>query len=117
MYAPHIGSAIPKRRYQYGEFTVTLLRQIETNDPIQYQFVLAFVQEGQTTPVLFVTSEKNRRSEAVQGSHRMRLITENSDTVLDSSDEWRDEEAFTTAGLKIASNILGLTDVAPFRLM
>ncbi len=117
MEAPQIGTAIPKRRYQLGEFSVALLGDIESKDEVQYHYILALIPEGQAKPNLYVTAEKNRRSEAAEGSHRMRLMTESQVTVLDSSDLWADEEAFTSAALKVVASVLGLDNVEPYRLM
>lgn len=117
MDAPKFSTAIPKRRYSYGDFSATLLGDIDSRDENIYRFIMAFVPEGAAQPVFFVTSEKNRRSESQNGSHRMRMITDAQGTVLDSSDDWADADVFCEAALKIASSVLSLNDVEPFRVM
>ena len=55
---PKIQRAIPQRRYQYGEYAVTVLGDIESGDGRDYRFIAAFVREGESQPRLFVASER-----------------------------------------------------------
>jgi hypothetical protein len=110
-------TAVPRRRYQVGDYTATLLGEVETRDPVQYRFILAMVLAGQAQPSLYVTSEKSRRSEASQGSHRLRLIAEGFDEVLGYSDRWREEDAFVTEALSVAVKTLSLADEQALRLL
>ena len=50
---PNIGTAIPKRRYQVGDYSATVLGEVETTDPRQYRYILAMVPMGQRTPTLY----------------------------------------------------------------
>ena len=43
---PKIKTAIPQRRYQYGDYLVTVLGEIESGDDRDYRFVAAFRQRG-----------------------------------------------------------------------
>ncbi len=116
MQRPSIRSALPLQRYQYGNFQVVLLGQIETSDPTQYQYLMAFVAEGQTQPTLYISAEKSRRSEAEQGSHRLRALMEGFDEVLEVGNQWRHVEPFVQAALKIGAQLLSLTDETPLKL-
>jgi hypothetical protein len=44
MSIPTITTAIPLRRYQYGEFVVTVLGDIESPDAVRYRYILAVAQ-------------------------------------------------------------------------
>lgn len=117
MQAPHIRTAVPRRRYQVGEYNVVVLGEIESNDPIFYRFVMAVVPEGENVPVFYVVSEKARRGEAVQGSHRLRVVAERLNEDLGVSDRWADLDAFAEEGLLVIRKALGLMDEHPFQLM
>jgi hypothetical protein len=117
MDAPKIKTALPQRRYQLGEFTAVILGDIESADGIGYRYILAMVREGDASPCLYVTLEKNRRSEAAQGSHRMRMVAHNYNEVLGSSDRWSDLEIFVREALTLSSKVLQLGDEQPVRLM
>lgn len=116
MQAPNIRTAVPKRRYQIGEYNVVVLGEVESNDPQQYRFIMAVVPEGENQPVFYVTSEKARRGEAVQGSHRLRVIADRLHEDLGVSDRWAELEAFTEEGLSVVRKALGLMDEQPFQL-
>ena len=55
---PKIQRAIPQRRYQYGDYGVTVLGEVDSADAHDYQFVAAFVKDGESQPRLFVVSER-----------------------------------------------------------
>ena len=113
---PRIQRAIPKRRYQVGEYGVTLLGEIESPDPTEYVHLLAFVREGEARPALFVCAERCPPGERAPGSHRLRVVNRAMSEVMDSDDRWRDPDAFTDEGLKLGMQVLGLTGETPYRL-
>jgi hypothetical protein len=115
MMTPTIRTAIPKRRYQFGEFKAVALGDIQSNDAREYQYILALVVEGGTEPVLYVTAESN--TEAEPGSHRMRVYTKSDGRDLGAADAWADLDRFTDAALEVASRILKLSDEVPQRLL
>ncbi len=47
MDAPKIQTAIPQRRYQFGEYTGVVLGDIESGDDVKYRYILALVREGE----------------------------------------------------------------------
>jgi hypothetical protein len=115
--APSIQTAIPKRRYQFGPYQVVLLGEVESPDPVRYQFILAFVRPGATKPDFFITSEKNPRARAAEGSHRMRVWQVQGDVECGSSNAYGNADSFVDAAFAEATIPLGIVGVAPVRVM
>lgn len=115
MQAPHITTAIPRRRYRLGGYQAVLLADIESPDAARYRYIFALVKEGESRPSLYVTCEKNPRSRKAGGSHRLRVISTALDEELESADRFEDEEAFAAEALSVAADLLGLRET-PERL-
>lgn len=115
MAIPTFKTALPKRRFKYGEFMVSALAEIDSNDGQDYWFVLAFVPEGQPVPTLCVASQVNTEDD--EGSHRLRMYTSNDARDLGASDNWKNLDTFVEAGLELGGRVLKLGDEEPFRLM
>lgn len=113
MQAPTITTAIPKRRYQFGPYQAVLLGEIESPDPVRYRFILALVRTGDARPSVFIACEKNPRSQAQDGSHRLRILSESVSEDLGSSDDYADADAFAAAALAAAARVLGLVGITP----
>jgi hypothetical protein len=113
---PVIRTAIPKRRYQVGEYSVTLLGEVDSGDANQYEYVLAFVREGEKQPRFYVCSEKNPPTAQSDGSHRLRVINSAMSEVLSQADRWGDLDDFANEALSLGIQALGLTDETPYRL-
>lgn len=113
MDAPKIQTAIPQRRYQFGGYTGVVLGDIESGDGVKYRYILALVREGEGQPSFYVTSEKNPRSRAQEGSHRLRVITQGLDEEIVSSDAWAELDAFCAEAFAVAARVLGLSDEQP----
>jgi hypothetical protein len=113
---PLIQTAIPQRRYRLGELIVTLLGEIESGDDIDYQYILAFVEEGRSRPSLYLCSERNPPGSREVGSHRLRLVNAAMSQVLSTADTWRDIDAFAEEGLRIGAATLALQGKQPLRL-
>lgn len=109
---PNIQTAIPKRRYKLGEFTIILLGEIESNDANHYRYITAVIQEGDPEPGIYLTCEKSS-----DGNHAMRLIMRDGSEVLDYSPDWKDQEPFMQACITTLQKLLDLSDEQPFRLM
>jgi len=116
MNAPKIQTAIPQRRYRLGEYSGVVLGEIESSDAAKYKFILALMREGEAKPGFYVTAEKNPRSRAQEGSHRLRVIAHDLDEDIESSDRWADLDMFCEEALAVAAKVLGITDVRPERL-
>lgn len=117
MPAPRIQTAIPKRRYRVGPYEAVLLGDIESPDPVRYRFILALVRDGESKPSVYVTANKNPRSRAHEGSHQLRLEREQTGEDLGSSDAFADADGFAEAALAAAARVLGLSGIAPVRVM
>lgn len=113
---PVIRRAIPKRRYQVGDYAVTLLGEIESGDGVAYTHILAFVREGEGRPTLFVCAESAPPAERGGGSHRLRVVNRAMSEVLDTADAWGDLERFAEEALRVGMQALGLAGEAPYRL-
>ncbi|MCB1786629.1 MAG: hypothetical protein H6953_15590 [Chromatiaceae bacterium] len=114
---PKIQRAIPQRRYQYGEYAVTVLGDIESGDGRDYRFIAAFVREGESQPRLFVASERLPPGRRGDGSHALRLINSAMDEVLDVGDQWAVLDAFVDQALQLGAQTLGLDQEVPYQLM
>jgi len=113
---PKIRTAIPLRRYQYGEYAVTVLGEIESADGHAYQLVAAFVKEGEAEPHLFVVSELPPPSERVANAHALRVISSVMDEVMDVDERWRRPDDFAEQALQLGAQILGLEQEVPYPL-
>ena len=116
MEVPKILTAIPLRRYQLGEYSAVVLGEIESQDAVKYQFILALVRAGENKPSFYVTVEKNPRRRAMEGSHRLRVITQGLDEEIESSDRWTDVEVFCETAFNVVVKVLSLGDERPVRL-
>jgi hypothetical protein len=114
---PKIRTAIPQRRYQFGEFAVTVLGEIDSGDARDYVFVAAFVKEGENQPRLFVVSERLPAQQRAGGSHALRMINQAMDEVMDIDDRWVGLSDFTDQALQIGAQVLGLEQDVPYQLM
>lgn len=117
MTAPHIKTAIPHRRYQLGDFVATILGDIASNDPTEYRYIMALVQEGETDPCLYVTAEGSPPKLRSEGRYRLRVILGDDSKDMGPADEWGDIEHFSMHALGIAAKLYRLMDEEPYRLM
>ena len=109
---PVIRTAIPKRRYRLGDQTVTLLGEIESGDAVSYRWIMAFVQDGQARPGLYICAEKPTPGAAL----RLRVVNSAMSEVVDEDERWRDLDTFAEEALRIGASALGLASEAPARL-
>jgi hypothetical protein len=100
MSKPGIVTAIPRRRYRLGEFSLVVLGEIESNDDRDYRYIMA---------------ESNRA--AARSGYDMRLVMRDGEDVIGSSADWRDLDAFTDEAIRIVSQVLNLGDEEPYRVM
>jgi hypothetical protein len=113
---PVIRTALPQRRYRVGEYQVTLLAEVESGDGVDYQYILAFVEEGRSRPSLYLCSERNPPGERGEGSHRLRLVNDAMSEVLGSNDAWRHLDFFAEEAMRIGIATLALRGEQPVRL-
>ncbi len=110
MQAPKIVTAIPKRRYRLGEFSVTILADIDSTGDVQYRYIMAVVRDGESQPGLYLTLGKSARIEARDSNYDMRLIMQDGSQTISSSDACKDIEGFATEALRLVTTILNLED-------
>jgi len=115
MSKPGIVTAIPKRRYRLGEFSLTVLGEIESNDGRDYRYIMAVIQGEDPEPGIYLTAE--RSGGAGQNRYHMRLVMRDGEDVIGSSETWGDVDAFTGEAIGIVSRILDLTDEEPYQMM
>jgi hypothetical protein len=113
---PRIKTAIPQRRYQYGDYSVTVLGEVESGDGHDYRFVAAFVKEGETLPQLFVVSEKLPSEQSATGGHALRVITKVMDEIMDVDNRWRNLDDYVEQALQLGAQMLGLEQEIPYQL-
>lgn len=116
MTTPHILTAIPQRRYQLGSFLVNILSDIKTDDPTEYRYIMALIDEGEQQPCLYVTAEVNPPTERRQGRYRIRVVLDAQEKEMGSADEWGDIENFSIFSMGIAAKLYQLSDEEPRRL-
>ena len=114
MQKPDIKTAIPKHRYQIGEFSAILLSDIESAGAADYLYVFAVMRDGDHEPGLYLTAEKNM--EGPQVTHIMRLIMHDGETVLGSSDRWKNMDAFVSDAINTTVKLLGLADEQAYQI-
>jgi hypothetical protein len=112
---PVIRTAIPKRRYRVGDQSVTVLGEVESGDGIRYRWIMAFVQDGQARPGLYVCAEKERPGGPT--TYRLRVVNAVMSEVVDRSDSLGDLDHFAEEGLRLGKSALGLSNEAVARLM
>jgi hypothetical protein len=112
MSKPSIVTAIPLRRYTFGEFTLTVLGDIDTRDAVNYRYILAVVQGDDPEPGLYLTAEQGGGDELA-----MRIMMRDGDEVIGHSSAWRELDVFVEEALRIVSQVLNLSDETPYQLM
>lgn len=113
---PKIQRAIPQRRYQYGDYGVTVLGEIESGDGRDYQHIAAFVKEGEAQPRLYIACERLPPGQRDQGSHAIRLINSAMDEIMDVDSRWARRDDFVEQALQMGAQMLGLEQETPYPL-
>lgn len=103
---PVFQSAIPKKRYQIGEFSAVILGDIEPEGDRNYTFIMAVVRDGAKLPTLYVTLEKNNLEVIGEGMH------EN----LGTDPKWKNQDYFIASAMNVVIKLLGLKDEMPVLL-
>ena len=108
-------TAIPRRRYRYGEFTVVVLGDIESSDGIDYRYIMAVVKGEDTEPGLYVTAEKTG-GRSQHSDYAMRILMRDGAEVIATSPAWGELGTFVQEGLEIVGEMLDLSDEVPYQL-
>ena len=114
---PAIKTAIPKHRYQIGDFSATVLGDIESGDARHYRYILAMVAMGDAQPGLYVCCELAPPERGADGRYDVRVVNESMSEVLDSGDGWGDLETFSEMAVDLARQVLGLKNEQTIKLM
>ena len=112
MSIPIIQTAIPRRRYQLGEFNVTVLGDIESPDPVRYRFIMAISRDPDPKPGIFISA-----AHAGNAGFSMTVSMADGAQSLGDSSRWGELDLFVEDALAVASRMLNLSDEAPQRLM
>jgi len=112
---PGIRTAIPKRRYRLGEFTLTVLGEIDSSDGVDYRYIMAVIQGQDPEPGLFITAEvpSGNAGKALD----MRIIMHDGSEVIGQDAEWSRLDAFADRAVDIVSRVLNLSDETPYQLL
>lgn len=114
MALPTIQSAIPKRRYQFGEFAITLLSDINSSDPVSYLFIAAVLREGGLKPEVYITCEPTTSND--EYTYRIRVLSENDEHIISEDKQWHNEQKFCDYALQGIQQMFELTDETPILL-
>jgi len=117
MERPNFRTAIPKRRYRLGEFTITILGEIDSEEIVEYQYILAVVREGDSQPGMYLTAEKRQAGQKRMSDYEMRLIMQDGTQVVGTSEHWKELEIFAKDALQMVQTILNLQDEEPRQLL
>jgi hypothetical protein len=112
---PGIATAIPKRRYRFGEFTLIVLGDIESRDGVEYQYIMAVIRGQDPEPGIYITAE--RGDGAGQPEFSMRFIMRDGSEIIGHSSRWYDLDTFVDEATGIVTRVLSLSDETPYRLM
>jgi hypothetical protein len=113
---PVIRTAVPKRRYQLGNFSAVVLGEVESGDDNEYQYILAVLRPGDAEPGIYLTAERTRPGHGTAAPLAMRLVMPDGSEVIGRSDRWAGLEEFTEDALTAVRKILGLEREEAFRL-
>lgn len=117
MIAPHIKTAVPKRRYEIDNFSVVVLGEIQSNDPANYKYIMALVDVSEADPLMYITAEENPPNQRDEGRYRVRVLYSDDERDMGSDEFPGDLEQFTEYALQLASRLLQLTEEKPIRLL
>jgi hypothetical protein len=113
---PVIRTAVPKRRYQLGDFSAVVLGEVESGDDNHYQYILAVLRSGDAEPGIYLTAERTRPGQGSAEGLAMRLVMRDGSAVIGRSDRWAGLDEFTEDALTAVRKILGLEGEEAFRL-
>jgi hypothetical protein len=114
---PHIKTARPARRYQLGGFIANILTDITRDDPVNYRYITALVEEGESEPCLYVTSTLNPPQRTEQGRFALNVLLGEQNREMGSADEWGEIESFSLGSMGIAAKLYQLGDEQPRRFI
>ena len=114
MSLPIIQSAIPTRRYQYGEFVITILSDIDSSDSNEYLYIAAVLREGTAQPEVYITCEPIQEQQ--QNTYRVRGLTAEEEHIIGHNMQWKNEQKFCEYALQGIQQMFELSDETPILL-
>ena len=117
VYGPNIETAIPKRRFQIGDFSAVILGEVTSRDQRTYEYILALVPDGETEPVLYITAEKVVADAAPEKVTVVRVIADGGERILGPDQRWCDLDLFGEDALAMVQKVMGLGEEEPRRLL
>jgi len=112
MKKPGIVTAIPVRRYSFGEFTLTVLGEVESSDGIRYAYVMAVIQGQDPEPGIYITAERETAPVC-----DMRLVMRDGAEIIGRSEQWNNLDMFVEEAVRVVSQVLNLSDEVPYQLL
>jgi len=112
---PGIQTAIPKRRYRLGAFTLTVLGEIDSNDGIDYRYILAVIHGEDPEPGMYITAEQSG-----DGNGRlldMRVVLPDGEEIIGRDAAWWQLDPFAERGIEVVRRVLNLSDEVPWQLL
>ena len=117
MDAPIIATAIPRRRYQIGDFSAVILGEVTSRDERLYEYVMALVPDGEQEPVLYITAERVNLPETGEQVSIVRVIAEGGERSFGPDRRWQDLDLFAEDALAMARRVMGLGQEEAMRLL
>jgi hypothetical protein len=117
MNKPGIVTAVPRRRFKYGEFGVVILGDVESNDDKNYRYIMAVIKGTDPEPGIYITAEQDHAAGQGGADYTMRIVMRDGAEVIGSSSDWHNLDAFANEALGIVGQLLNLGDEEPYRLM
>ena len=117
MLKPNISRAIPKQRFKLGAYTIVVLEDIESKDQIEYEYLLAAIEDGHDEPEVYITCEKSQTETAMDSRvirvFAARLGNQAGGQIVDRSTKWTSQDAFVAYALSGFQQMLQLQDEKP----
>lgn len=114
---PSVKTALPKHRYQIGDYSATVLGDIDTDDPHPYRWILALVPMGSREPTFYVCCQQAAPARAPSGAYDLRVVSDAITDIVDTADRWGDLDTFSEQALDLACQVLGLRQEMVVKLL
>ena len=105
------------QRYKLGAYTIVVLDSIESKDQVEYECMLAAIEDGHDEPEVFITCEKSQTEPAMDDRlvrvFATQLGEEESGRIVDCSSQWASRDAFVSYALSGFRQMLQLQDEKP----
>ena len=114
MSTPAITTAIPVCRYKFGEFTITILSEIESEDPTSYLYIAAILQDGKEAPEVYITCEPT--SAGNPNKCLVRVLSDQEEFIISNDFNAKTQQSFCDFALEGVKQMYELSDEKPLLL-